>query len=356
MSKDFVYVLGGLYNGGQERQLLNLSIILATLGFTCKIVIWNRENYSEFVLSRFVENGIDCHFLTGATPTKILELRKIASKASIIHSFTFYVNFVVFTATLFQKNICIGGLRGDIDQYIMQMGKIKSALNAFFPKKIIANSQIQANSFRIKYPHFSSRVVVVRNGFFGEFDSQVILEIPKIVEIISIGRIVDYKRFDLVLEVLAKLAYPWNLKIIGQGNNLLAIETLAKELNIVDYIQFVGEVENVTHFIRQSHIMMHMSDFEGTCNVIMESIANARPVIATKVGDNEFLIDHGKSGFIVEKGSIEQAKVAIDRLIQEEGLLSRMSENALSYAKENFSMESYASNTIKAYKSFGYNN
>ncbi len=353
MKPKFIYVLGGLYNGGQERQLLNLTIALRAANYPCEVIVWNKENYSAIVRKRFEDQGINCVFLEGGKRKRLLALRALTRDAAVVHSFTFYVNSFVWMATLGRKTMGIGGLRGDFRQYAGSMGWKKAWLNGLLPRLLIANSRIQGESLKKVFGWWAPKVEVVRNGYLNDSPAQPLEQLPEVAELISISRIVDYKRFDLVLEVLKQVNHPWHMTIIGTGDQEERIRNQAAELGIDKQITFAGEVTNVPDYLRASQIMLHMSDFEGTCNVIMESIALGRPVVATDVGDNSFLVQHGETGFLVPRGDVTAAAQHLNRLLLDPDLLKQFSVNAIEYAESAFSLTAYATNTLQAYANFG---
>jgi glycosyltransferase involved in cell wall biosynthesis len=57
------------------------------------------------------------------------------------------------------------------------------------------------------------------------------------------------------------------------------------------------------------------SDAEGFPNVALEAMAAGVPIIATPAGDLANIIEHGKTGFIVDFGDAEAISMAAARLI-----------------------------------------
>lgn len=350
------FVLGGLYNGGQERQLFNLSRSLKNDGHKVKVVVYNEKDYSEIAHKRMIEGGIECIFLSGSRLVRLMQLRTQLKEMDVAHCFAFYMNFFTWLATCFTRVITIGGLRGDIEQYKRSMGWMKAWLNVAPLRGIISNSSVQGQRLKEEYGVLCPTIKVVRNGYLGDIEEcQILQTADRVIKIITVGRLVDYKRYDLALQAVLRITEDFELKIFGDGPERTKIEGLITSLGLQGRVRLEGEVEDIEERIRKSHIMLHLSESEGTSNVIMESIANGRPVVCADVGDNSFLVQDGVTGFIVTPGHVGQASARLIRLSMDSELLIRMSKSATEYAKNNFSMKAYRDNAFKAYKDLGLN-
>ena len=104
------------------------------------------------------------------------------------------------------------------------------------------------------------------------------------------GRLVPYKRFDLVVQAFNRLKLP--LIIFGEGPERARLEKLAKE-----NITFVGRVsdEKKSELMRHAKAFIHpqVEDFGITP---VESMASGRPVIAYAVGGVTETVIPGKTG------------------------------------------------------------
>src|SRR5947199_167935 len=67
-----------------------------------------------------------------------------------------------------------------------------------------------------------------------------------------------------------------------------------------------------------------------------EALASGRPVVATRVGDVDELIHHGKHGLIVSSGAQEEMASAMLELLQNRELAANCARNGLQLAREQF--------------------
>ncbi len=104
------------------------------------------------------------------------------------------------------------------------------------------------------------------------------------------GRVVPYKRFDLLIQVFNRLGTP--LKIFGDGPALNTLKKYAKP-----NIEFLGRVSET----KKAHLMRHALAFlnpqvEDFGLTVVESMASGRPVIAYGVGGATETVIPGLTG------------------------------------------------------------
>jgi len=106
--------------------------------------------------------------------------------------------------------------------------------------------------------------------------------------IIYVGRLVDWKRIDLLLDACGKLIGKLNfqLNIVGDGPLRGALEKQAHQLSLTSHVQFHGWIPQaaVAEMLHSSDIMALPSMLECGGAVVLEAMASGIPVIATKWG------------------------------------------------------------------------
>jgi len=143
-------------------------------------------------------------------------------------------------------------------------------------------------------------------------------------EIVTVARLVAKKGVDLLLEaVAASKAVDWRLRILGDGPERGALETLAADLGIADRVSFEGAQPHSVCLDAISAAGLFVlpcrttasGDKDGIPVVLMEAMAAARAVIAGKLPAIEELIENDISGVLVPGGDPSALAVAIDALI-----------------------------------------
>lgn len=107
---------------------------------------------------------------------------------------------------------------------------------------------------------------------------------------VSGGRLVTYKRFDLLVEVFNRLG--WRLKIFGDGPEFGRLKAMAKP-----NIEFVGRVdeEEKARLLSHARAFIH-PQVEDLGITPIESMASGRPVIAYGRGGVTETVIPGKTG------------------------------------------------------------
>lgn len=85
----------------------------------------------------------------------------------------------------------------------------------------------------------------------------------------------------------------------GEGDDRQRLEQLAAQLNLNGGVRFLGKVEQVESLLAATDIVCHPSLTDGIPNSLVEAMAMAKPVIASRVGGIPELLDEGRLGVLV---------------------------------------------------------
>ncbi len=126
-------------------------------------------------------------------------------------------------------------------------------------------------------------------------------------QLLCIGRLSPEKGHLILLQAFAEVlrTHPQaRLVLAGDGELRAPIQARISELGISDQVRITGWIssEQVRAEIRQCHTLVQPSLIEGLPVVIMEAMAQARPVISTYVGGIPELVQPGKTGWLVPAG------------------------------------------------------
>lgn len=136
----------------------------------------------------------------------------------------------------------------------------------------------------------------------------------------AVGRLEPQKRFDLLIEAIARLrpAFPnLRLMIAGEGSSRAALEAqLATALPGGAGI-LLGHVDDVTAVHEAMNLFVQSSDYEGTPNSVLEAMALESPVVATDAGGTGEVAHHGVHALIVRPGDAAVLAAAIEEALQD---------------------------------------
>lgn len=135
-----------------------------------------------------------------------------------------------------------------------------------------------------------------------------------------VGRLVPLKGVKYLLDAIKMINKKIdNVKvlIVGDGPQKRELEALVRK-NLKQNVIFTGFIskENLPHVYPAFDIFTLPSLTEGLSNTLLEAMACGKPIITTFVGGNSELVEHGKTGLLVQpKSSEELAEKILDLLI-----------------------------------------
>lgn len=168
------------------------------------------------------------------------------------------------------------------------------------------------------------------------------------VVILSVGRLVEKKGTDVLLEALALLpaGLHWRFVHVGGGPLRSELERRAASIGIADRVQWrgamtqdqlLGEYRAADIFALASRIARD-GDRDGLPNVLMEAQSQALPCVATEVSAIHELIEHGRTGFLVAPESAPALAQALGDLILNPALRRSIGEAGRLRVAKRFSL------------------
>lgn len=147
--------------------------------------------------------------------------------------------------------------------------------------------------------------------------------------IIGAGRLEDQKGFDLLISAFARIhsRYPeYTLIIYGDGSKKEILQQQAKELDIADFIEFPGYVDDLADRLKNEGIYVLSSRYEGMPNSLIEALSVGIPSIAANCspGGPSYLTKNGERGLLVEVENVDALAGAIELLINNKELYNRL--------------------------------
>lgn len=132
-------------------------------------------------------------------------------------------------------------------------------------------------------------------------------ETRKKAKIIWACRIEPPKNPELAIAVMETLPERYTLTVAGSGTMESAMRRLAKESTASSRIAFCGAIpkSEIGNVMRQHHLMLMTSRFEGFSRAIVEGLASGLPVVTTPGGEPNGLVVTGINGAKVDSDSAE---------------------------------------------------
>lgn len=128
--------------------------------------------------------------------------------------------------------------------------------------------------------------------------------------------------------------------IIGEGPERPVLEQLARELNLQDAVQFLGNRSDIPELLSALDVFVLTSQMEASPVSIMEAMACGKPVVAPRVGSIDESVIDGVTGYLVEPGKSTLAADRILRLLEDPSLARRMGQAGRERVCQRSSLES----------------
>jgi glycosyltransferase involved in cell wall biosynthesis len=150
---------------------------------------------------------------------------------------------------------------------------------------------------------------------------------------IFVGRLVSVKGITYLAQAIRRLdkkGFEGNFIIVGDGPERGLLESLKLSHSRV---LLLGYQKNPSKYIQAADTLVLPSLGEGCPNVVLEAFACGKPVIASRVGAVPDLIQHGKTGMILNLGDVRGLVDSIRSMTNDIEKTRRMGKEAREFAE-----------------------
>lgn len=155
---------------------------------------------------------------------------------------------------------------------------------------------------------------------------------------LAVGRMLHYKRFDLVIQVFNRINLP--LIVAGDGPELPRLKNLAKSSKI-HFLPFVSD-ENELRYLYNGAEAVIFPQTEDFGLVAAEAQACGTPVIAYAEGGAKEIVEDKKTGILFQHQNPDDLIFAVKKF-----LLSSFDENYIRESAKKFSKTKFKSSILK---------
>jgi L-malate glycosyltransferase len=279
----------------------------------------------------------------------------------IVHSYGFYANvFAVPFARLAGASIVVASIRNTCDLLTPMQARLQKLVCRLADCILVNADAIRKNLIDEGYD--ASKIVLIRNGIilsrFGrKQDGAAVrqeLGVPATARLVGVfARLNPMKGVGYFLEAATLLAARFPdvyFLIVGDGASRPELAAQAARLGLGNRIVFTGFRNDIPKLLSESSVSVLPSLSEGTSNTLLESMAAGIPVVATTVGGNPEVIEHGISGFLVPPKNSAALADAIGCLLADGFMAARMGLAGSRRVAELFSIENSVHETENLYE------
>jgi len=164
--------------------------------------------------------------------------------------------------------------------------------------------------------------------------------------IVTAGRLVSWKGFDVLIELMKDLP-EWSLSIVGDGPDHDKLRSLIEENGLSGRVFLKGSIsrEDLMDLLLRSKLFILNTSFESFSFQVVEAMFAGIPVITTNIGNLKEIIENNKEGILVEPNNKTQILNAIQKINSDENFRREIVVNAKKKS-EFFSIEYTVENLI----------
>jgi glycosyltransferase involved in cell wall biosynthesis len=176
------------------------------------------------------------------------------------------------------------------------------------------------------------------------------------LRLLAVGRLVEKKGFGGMLNALSIVKANFSLRIVGDGPEREALETMANELGISDRVTFAGakEHDELVSEYSNCHVVLVPSitdtsgDRDGLPNVVLEAMASERIIIASDAGAITSAVKHEETGIVFPQGDVAAMASAIEKVAWSPADFIHLARRARKLAETDFEVGRCAGRFEKA--------
>jgi len=145
----------------------------------------------------------------------------------------------------------------------------------------------------------------------------------------------------------------WSLHLVGKDFEDFYSQNLKNEiieLNLTNNVYLYNSRTDIEYILSQSTIGVLSSKSEGLPIALLEYGLNELPVVVTKVGECEKVIEEDANGLLVDSENHQQLSDALIKLINSESLRVSTSANFKAKVKKQYSAEAITNQVVDLYK------
>ncbi|MGP8307267.1 glycosyltransferase family 4 protein [Vibrio sp. YIC-376] len=164
----------------------------------------------------------------------------------------------------------------------------------------------------VTYPYNDTVVDAIKQRFDGKF------------LVIQAANLLEHKGHDVTIQaakILAERNPNIHIAILGDGRERASLELQAQGLSNVS---FEGKQSSMGEWFKAADLLIHPSYSEGLGSVILEAINAGLPAIGSNAGGIPDIIEHNKSGLLIEPGDAKALANHIDEIAKNSDLRAQL--------------------------------
>ena len=160
--------------------------------------------------------------------------------------------------------------------------------------------------------------------------------LPKKPIFCSVARLHSRKGFHKLIDAHAQLlreGFDHHIVIVGDGDEKENLKKQAAELGVTESFEFLGSLMNPYPYVKSADFFILPSESEGWPLIIADTLILQKPIISTNVGGIPEMIEHLKTGYLINYET-EEMYEAMKKFLTDKATVSTLQENLKDIEKQ----------------------
>jgi len=169
--------------------------------------------------------------------------------------------------------------------------------------------------------------------------------------VVCVGRLCSARGPDVAVAALTLMRTPRvQLRLVGRGEDWIAIEDQVRRLGLTDRVEMVGFRPDPAPELRAADVVVVPSRYDGMALVLLEAMACGAAIVATRVPGSSVLEGAGQLVPVEDPRSLARA---VDDLLADPERRRRLGRAARSRVAERYSLGSSLEGILELWRSIG---
>lgn len=180
---------------------------------------------------------------------------------------------------------------------------------------------------------------------------------PNALVVGTVGRLTPVKDQQALIQAVAMLrqqksafASRLRLLLVGDGPLRSTLQQQALDAGIAEVTWFAGDRSDVARLLQCMDVFVLPSLAEGISNTLLEAMACALPVVATRVGGTPELITQNEQGLLVPAADPQELALALSRVLGDAGLRQRLGNSGRRKVEQHFNWDTTVNRYADIYR------
>lgn len=353
--------------GGVEKVMYDIMLGLSERGIHCDMLCASTEDYPQediklndyanvFVIKTSIKAAA-----TMLAPGLITRLRQIASSYDIIH--------IHHPDPMAALALFLSGYKGKVVlHWHSDILKQKTLLKLYKPLQnwlikranlIVGTTPVYVQqsdflqNFQDKVDYIPIGVLPVRPQ--ADLVAKIRQHYSGRTLIFSLGRLVEYKGYEYLIEAARYLPAHYKIVIGGKGPLKDSLEDLISQYQLQDKVELLGfisdEEAHAYYEASRAFVLSSILKTEAFAIVQIEAMSCGTPVVTAQIPGSgvSWVNEHEVSGLICERKNAKDLAKSINLMEQKDDLYKKLCEGAKSRFENNFHRDVMIDKTIALY-------